>query len=99
MHGRNSIWYPFYELQVSLSHPSGNESIPYAHIGRSWFIIANSGNQVIWHNGGIVGYSPFVGFNQFKQIGLAILSSCYFIDVPPIEMLKIAIPFLLYHPN
>jgi hypothetical protein len=30
---------------------------------------------------------------------LVILCSCFFTDVPPIEMLKIAIPFLLYYPD
>ena len=51
------------------------------------------GNQVIWHNGGIDGYSSFVGFNPDEQIGLVILCSCYFTDVPPIEMLNIAVLF------
>ena len=57
------------------------------------------GTQVVWHNGGINGYSSFVGFNPDKQIGLVILCSCYFTDVPPIEMLNIAVPFLLYYPD
>jgi serine-type D-Ala-D-Ala carboxypeptidase/endopeptidase len=95
----HSIRYPFYELQVPFKDPSGNESIPYAYIGLSWFSTTDLGTQVVWHNGGIDGYSSFVGFNPSKQIGLVILCSCHFSDVPPIEMLKIAIPFLLYYPD
>ncbi len=99
MEETHSIRYPFYELQVPFKDPSGNESIPYAYIGLSWFSTTDLGTQVVWHNGGIDGYSSFVGFNPSKQIGLVILCSCHFSDVPPIEMLKIAIPFLLYYPN
>ena len=99
MEETHSIRYPFYELQVPFKDPSGNESIPYAYIGLSWFSTTDLGTQVVWHNGGIDGYSSFVGFNPSKQIGLVILCSCHFSDVPPIEMLKIAIPFLLYYPD
>ena len=99
MEETHSIRYPFYELQVPFKDPSGNESIPYAYIGLSWFSTTDLGTQVVWHNGGIDGYSSFVGFNPSKQIGLVILCSCFFTDVPPIEMLKIAVPFLLYYPD
>jgi len=99
MEETHSIRYPFEELQVPFPDPSGNESTPYAYIGLSWFSTTNLGTQVIWHNGGIDGYSSFVGFNPSKQIGLVMLCSCFFTDVPPIEMLKIAIPFLLYYPD
>ncbi len=95
----HSIRYPFEELQVPFPDPTGNESTPYAYIGLSWFSTTNLGTQVVWHNGGIDGYSSFVGFNPSKQIGLVMLCSCFFTDVPPIEMLKIAIPFLLYYPD
>jgi serine-type D-Ala-D-Ala carboxypeptidase/endopeptidase len=97
MEETHSIRYPFYELQVPFPNPSGNESTPYGYEGLSWFSTTDLGTQVVWHNGGINGYSSFVGFNPSKQIGLVILCSCYFTDVPPIEMLKIAVPFLLYY--
>ena len=99
MEETHSIRYPFYELQVPFPDPSGNESTPYAYEGLSWFSTTNLGTQVVWHNGGIDGYSSFVGFNPDKQIGLVILCSCFFTDVPPIEMLRIAVPFLLYYPD
>ena len=99
MEETHSIRLPFYELQVPFKDPSGNESTPYAYEGLSWFSTTNLGTQVVWHNGGIDGYSSFVGFNPSKQIGLVILCSCFFTDVPPIEMLQIAIPFLLYYPD
>ena len=93
------IRHPFHEIQVPFEDPSGNESLHYAYIGLSWFSTTDLGTQVVWHNRGIDGYSSFVGFNLSKQIGLVILCSCYFTDVPPIEMLKIAVPFLLYYPD
>jgi CubicO group peptidase (beta-lactamase class C family) len=93
------IRHPFHEIQVPFEDPSGNESLPYAYIGLSWFSTTDLGTQVVWHNGGIDGYNSFVGFNPSKQIGLVRLYSCYFTDVPPIEMLKIAVPFLLYYPD
>ena len=93
------IRHPFTEIQVPFDDPSGFESFPYGYIGLSWFSTTDLGNQVIWHNGGIDGYSSFVGFNPDEQIGLVILCSCYFTDVPPIEMLNIAVPFLLFYPN
>jgi CubicO group peptidase (beta-lactamase class C family) len=99
MEETHSIRIPFYELEVPFEDPSGNESTPYAYEGLSWFSTTNLGTQVVWHNGGIDGYSSFVGFNPSKQIGLVILCSCFFTDVPPIEMLRIAIPFLLYYPD
>jgi len=99
MEETHSIRHPFYELQVPFKNPSGNESIPSAYIGLSWFSTTDLGTQVVWHNGGIDGYSSFVGYNPSKQIGLVMLCSCFFTDVPPIEMLKIAIPFLLYYPD
>ena len=70
-----------------------------ANMGLSWFSTTDLENRVIWHNRGIDGYSLFVGFNPDKQIGLIILCSCYFTDVPPIEMLDIAVPFLLFYHN
>jgi CubicO group peptidase (beta-lactamase class C family) len=99
MEETHSIRYPFYELQVPFPDPSGNESTLYAYEGLSWFSTTNLGTQIVWHNGGIDGYSSFVGFNPSKQIGLVILCSCFFTDVPPMEMLKIAVPFLLYYPD
>ena len=93
------IRHPLTEIQVPFEDPSGHESLPYGYIGLSWFSTTDLGNQVIWHNGGIDGYSSFVGFNPDKQIGLVVLCSCYFSDVPPIEMLKIVVPFLLFYPN
>jgi serine-type D-Ala-D-Ala carboxypeptidase/endopeptidase len=93
------IRHPFTEIRVPFDDPSGHESLPYGYMGLSWFSTTDLGNQVIWHNGGIDGYSSFVGFNPDKQIGLIILCSCYFTDVPPIEMLNIAVPFLLFYHN
>jgi CubicO group peptidase (beta-lactamase class C family) len=93
------IRHPFLELQVPFEDPSGHKRLPYAYIGLSWFSTTDLGTQVVWHNGGIDGYSSFVGFNPGKQIGLVMLCSCFFTDVPPIEMLKIAVPFLLSYPN
>jgi len=99
METSNLIRHPFTEIQVPFDDPSGHESLPYGYMGLSWFSTTDLENRVIWHNGGIDGYSLFVGFNPDKQIGLIILCSCYFTYVPPIEMSNVAVPFLLFYHN
>jgi serine-type D-Ala-D-Ala carboxypeptidase/endopeptidase len=91
------IRHPFDEIQPTFIDPSGHKSPGHEHIGSVWLSATDLGRQVVWHNGGIDGYSSIIGFNPAKQTGLAILCSCYFIDVPPIEMINVAMTFLLYH--
>jgi len=65
-----------------------------------WFVKTNLGQEVVWHNGGIPGFSSWLGFNPDKQIGLVILCSCDDKDAPPGDMMMdVAIPFLLFYPN
>jgi D-alanyl-D-alanine-carboxypeptidase/D-alanyl-D-alanine-endopeptidase len=90
------IRHPFDEIQFSFIDPSGHKSPGHEYIGTVWLTGTDLGRQVIWHNAGIDGYSGIIGFNPAKQIGLAILCSCYFTDVPPIEMIDTAMTFLLY---
>lgn len=96
MQENHLIRHPFDEIQPTFEDLSGNNSTGHEYIGSVWLTGTDLGRQVIWHNGGIDGYSGIIGFNPTKQIGLVILCSCYFTDVPPIEMINIAMPFLLY---
>jgi CubicO group peptidase (beta-lactamase class C family) len=78
---------------------SGHKSAVFDYIGLGWFIETNFGQQVVWHNGGIDGFSSWIGFNPEKKVGVVILCSCDSRDVPPSEMISVATPFLLFYPN
>jgi D-alanyl-D-alanine-carboxypeptidase/D-alanyl-D-alanine-endopeptidase len=90
------IRHPFNEIQPTFEDLSGYNTTGHEYIGTTWLIGTDLGRQVIWHNGGIDGYSSIIGFNPAKQIGVVMLCSCYFTDVPPIEMIDTAMTFLLY---
>ena len=45
------------------------------YIGLGWFTTTNFGSQIIWHNGEVLGYNAFAGFNPATQRGVVILSS------------------------
>jgi serine-type D-Ala-D-Ala carboxypeptidase/endopeptidase len=91
------IRHPFDEIQPTFEDLSGYNTTGHEYIGSAWLSATDLGRQVIWHNAGIDGYSGIVGFNPAKQIGLVILCSCYFTDVPPGEMIDTAMTFLLYY--
>lgn len=96
MQASHLIRHPFDEIQPTFEDLSGQRSAGHEYIGSAWLVGTDLGRQVIWHNAGIDGYSGIVGFNPAKQLGLVILCSCYFTDVPPIEMIDTAMTFLLY---
>ncbi len=57
---------------------------PYdVYVGLGWLSTTNFGSQIIWHNGEVVGYNSFAGFNPATQRGVVVLSSTmpYDIDV------------------
>jgi serine-type D-Ala-D-Ala carboxypeptidase/endopeptidase len=91
------IRHPFDEIQTPFIDPSGHKSPGHEYIGSVWLVGTDLGRQVVWHNAGIDGYSGIIGFDPAKQTGLAIPCSCYFMDVPPAEMIDTAMTFLLYH--
>jgi serine-type D-Ala-D-Ala carboxypeptidase/endopeptidase len=45
------------------------------YVGLGWFTTTNFGSQIIWHNGEVLGYNAFAGFNPATQRGVVILSS------------------------
>ena len=45
------------------------------YIGLGWFTTTNFGSQIIWHNGEVLGYNAFAGFNPTTQRGVVILAS------------------------
>ena len=61
---------------------TGNSSVTHdfmvAYIGLAWNILTNLGGEdtVIQKDGGINGYTSYIGFNPTKQIGLVVLCSC-----------------------
>jgi serine-type D-Ala-D-Ala carboxypeptidase/endopeptidase len=52
------------------------------YVGLGWFTTTNFGSQIIWHNGEVLGYNAFTGFNPATQRGVVILSSTMPEDIP-----------------
>lgn len=59
-------------------------------LGLGWHIShLDTGDKVIWHNGGTGGFRSFIGFIEDKKIGVVILSnSATSVDVPAMLILK-----------
>jgi CubicO group peptidase (beta-lactamase class C family) len=50
--------------------------VPYnVYVGLGWFTTTNFGSQIIWHNGQVLGYNSFAGFNPATQRGVVVLCS------------------------
>ncbi len=97
MQQSSTIRHPVTEFQVPFVDPSGHKSPAYGYVGSDWNIQTDLGRKIIWRNGGIDGYSSLIAFNPDKKTGVAMLCSCFFSDVPPIEMIGTAMTFLRYH--
>jgi serine-type D-Ala-D-Ala carboxypeptidase/endopeptidase len=50
--------------------------------GLGWRILTNLGSEFITHTGATDGYIDIIGFNPTKQLGLVILCSCDYREVP-----------------
>jgi serine-type D-Ala-D-Ala carboxypeptidase/endopeptidase len=98
MQESRTIRHPVTEFQLPFVDPSGHESPAHGYVGSDWNIQTDLGKTIIWRNGGIDGYNSLIAFNPDKQLGVAILCSCFNTDVPPIEIINTAMTFLLY-PN
>ena len=96
MQESRAIRHPVTEFQLPFVDPSGHRSPAYGYVGSDWNIQTDLGRKIIWRNGGIDGYSSLIAFNPDKKTGVAMLCSCFFSDVPPIEMMNTAMTFLLY---
>ena len=96
MQESRTIRHPVTEFQLPFVDPSGHKSSALGYVGFDWNIQTDLGKKIIWRNGGINGYSRLIAFNPDKQLGVAILCSCHFSDVPPIEIINTAMTFLLY---
>jgi CubicO group peptidase (beta-lactamase class C family) len=97
MQESSAIRHSVSEFQVPFVDPSGHKSPAYGYVGSDWNIQTDLGRKIIWRNGGIDGYSSLIAFNPDKKTGVAMLCSCFFSDVPPIEMISTGMTFLLYH--
>jgi len=97
MQESRTIRHPVTEFQLPFVDPSGHKSPAHGYVGSDWNIQTDLGRKIIWRNGGIDGYSSLIAFNPDKKTGVVILCSCFFSDVPPIEMIDTALTFLLYH--
>ena len=62
----------------SIRKPTG---IPDLEIAMAWHIFTKFGHDIVWHNGGTMGYHTFAGFDPAAKKGVVILSdSSYDID-------------------
>jgi serine-type D-Ala-D-Ala carboxypeptidase/endopeptidase len=52
------------------------------YVGLGWFTTTNFGSQIIWHNGEVLGYNAFAGFNPTTQRGVVILASTMVQGIP-----------------
>jgi D-alanyl-D-alanine-carboxypeptidase/D-alanyl-D-alanine-endopeptidase len=52
------------------------------YVGLGWFTTTNFGSQIIWHNGEVLGYNAFAGFNPATQRGVVILASTMIQGIP-----------------
>ena len=62
--------------QRTIVNSSTTKSLLAVYIGLGWDIVTNLGTEVVYHTGGIDGYTSLLAFNPTKQIGLVILCSC-----------------------
>jgi serine-type D-Ala-D-Ala carboxypeptidase/endopeptidase len=84
-------------IRHSFGDSSDHKLLTKDYIGLGWTVTTDFGKEVIWHTGSIDGYTSLIGFNPTTQIGLVILCGCDYSDYSPLEMINLAIPFLLYY--
>jgi hypothetical protein len=60
---------------VSVRRPTGDPEL--GQIGLAWIITKSSVDEIIWHNGGTVGYRSFVGYDARTRVGVVVLSNTY----------------------
>jgi len=60
---------------IQLTHEyKGASDIKDSDIGLAWVLTPlNDGQNIIWHNGGTIAYSTFIGFNKITNKGVIIL--------------------------
>jgi serine-type D-Ala-D-Ala carboxypeptidase/endopeptidase len=81
----------------SLEESSDHKSLTQDYIGLGWTVTTDFGKEAIWHTGSIDGYTSIIGFNPSTQIGSVMLYGCDYSDYSPLELINLAIPFLLYY--
>jgi len=48
---------------------------PDTRVGAGWFISRGHGNRLVWKDGGVLGYSSFLGYAQRKRNGIVLLAN------------------------
>ena len=59
----------------SIRKPTG---MPDLEIAMAWHIFTKFGHNIVWHNGGTMGYHSFVGFDPEAKKCVAILSNSFY---------------------
>ncbi len=60
------------------------------HMGLAWHItIDDDGDEIFWHNGGTMGFSTFIGYNNSTKDGVVVLMNSYCMGEQDVMGMKI----------
>jgi CubicO group peptidase (beta-lactamase class C family) len=78
---------PAMQAMLRVRLPAGN-----AQIGLAWFIYADGGQEIAWHNGGTGGFRSFIGYDPKARIGAVVLSNAGGVDDIGFHLLNPKLP-------
>lgn len=62
----------------------------HSHMGLAWHItIDDSGDEIYWHNGGSIGFSTFIGYNNSTKDGVVLMMNSYCLGEQDVMGMKI----------
>lgn len=64
--------YPLLKKMQAIQYPTDS---PITYIGLGWHINTETGNNIIWHNGGTGGFRSFIGFDPIIKKGVVLLTN------------------------
>ena len=48
---------------------------PETQVAAGWFVTSGHGDQLIWKDGGVLGYSSFLGYSSIHRSGVVVLAN------------------------
>jgi hypothetical protein len=48
---------------------------PNTKVAAGWFISSGHGDRLVWKDGGVLGYSSFLGYSAVKRNGIVLLAN------------------------
>ena len=68
---RSSLAAAFAEM-MRVERPSDE---PDTRVAAGWFISSGHGDRLVWKDGGVLGYSSFLGYSAVKRSGIVLLAN------------------------